>query len=612
MTEYDPYDDLPDLPDDLALPPYLQANATAAGKTYGELSYNRRTRCWVIKGEPSVCQMAKRLFPGCDGKGRGVARFTANRRNAGDLNWLMLRYPLTIRPSDAARWEQAIREAREYARAREQARFAPQAIDPPPAFFKGQLLPFQREGTAYLVNTPRALLADEMGLGKTVQALAAVAELQSYPLLLVVPSHLMTNWKREIESFLTNADGSTPTVHVLRGLKPYPLPPAQIYIVHYLLLRGWKTVLPEYSFAAVIFDEIQELRHSGTEKYSAASLLAEKTARVYGLSGTPIYNRGGEIWNVINILDFHALGDWESFTREWCYGYGNNIVAKPDILGETLREEGYLLRRTKDTVLDQLPPKRRLVQEIDADDEVYQKLMQPALEALSRLQDARTSFDRARIEDEICQRMRQATGVAKAPFVAAFVRALLEGGEKVLLFAHHHQVMDAYRQALAAAHPVFITGRETAAQKDQAVDAFMQERTNLCCISMRAAAGLNLQRATCVVFGELDWSPAVHTQAEDRAHRMGQKDSVLCYYLVSPRGSDAQMQEALGLKVSQFVQLMGDTPIGEEQALLMQQEAREHIRILAEQLAQRMKGNLDVNPNSKQEERTDENRCEQL
>lgn len=123
--------------------------------------------------------------------------------------------------------------------------------------------------------------------------------------------------------------------------------------------------------------------------------------------------------------------------------------------------------------------------------------------------------------------------------------------------------------------------------KDKAVDAFMAGKTDLCCISMRAAAGLNLQRATCVVFGELDWSPAVHTQAEDRAHRMGQKDSVLCYYLVSPAGSDAQMQEALGLKVSQFVQLMGDTVMEESQTLLMQQEAREHIRILAEQLAER-------------------------
>ena len=83
---------------------------------------------------------------------------------------------------------------------------------------------------------------------------------------------------------------------------------------------------------------------------------------MYGLSGTPIYNRGGEIWNVVNILDYHFLGDYESFTREWCYGYGNAVVAKPDVLGSYLKREGMMLRRTKAEVLSELPPKRRLVQ----------------------------------------------------------------------------------------------------------------------------------------------------------------------------------------------------------------------------------------------------------
>lgn len=89
-----------------------------------------------------------------------------------------------------------------------------------------------------------------------------------------------------------------------------------------------------------------------------------------------------------------------------------------------------------------------------------------------------------------------------------------------------------------------------------------------------------------MVFGELDWSPAVHTQAEDRAHRMGQRDSVLCYYMVSSSGSDAQMQEALGLKVSQFVQLMGDATPSQEQTLLMQVEARAYVRQIAQRLLQ--------------------------
>ena len=565
------------------MPAYLREGGVPA-HVYGTLSYNRRARCWTIQGEPCVTELAKRLFPGSGGHKRGEARFTAHRRIVGEVNWLMLRYPLAIRPTDQARWAQALAEAREDAQRRAEAARLPAIAEPPEAYFSGTLRTFQKKGLAWLLANPRGLLADEMGLGKTVEALAWLATTRALPLLLVVPPHLVRNWQREIQRFLRLEDGVR--VHVLRGLKPYDLPEADIYIVHYLLLRGWKKLLPALGMRSVIFDEIQELRHAGTEKYSAASLLAEACDRVIGLSGTPIYNKGGEIWNVVNILDYHFLGDWESFTREWCYGYGNAIVAKPEILGEHLRREGLMLRRTKAEVLSELPPKRRLVQEIDFDDAVYRRLMAPALEKLWVLRgQALTAPERALLEEQVSQEERQATGLAKAPFVAAFVRALLEGGERVLLFAHHHKVMDLYRRELRGFSPVFVTGRETGAQKDAAVQAFQEGEASLCCISLRAAAGLNLQRATCVVFGELDWSPAVHSQAEDRAHRIGQPDSLLCYYLVSPRGSDQDMQEALGLKVSQFVGIMGDTPAEPLQQAQQAHQARAHIRALLARLA---------------------------
>ena len=119
-------------------------------------------------------------------------------------------------------------------------------------------------------------------------------------------------------------------------------------------------------------------------------------------------------------------------------------------------------------------------------------------------------------------------------------------------------------------------------QKERAVARFMAGETPLCVISLRAASGLNLQRASCVVFGELDWSPAVHSQAEDRAHRMGQQDSILCYYLVAPQGSDRDMQDALGLKVSQFVALMGDRTPDMMSAQRAASAAKAHIeRLLA-------------------------------
>ncbi len=562
-------------------PDYLR-DAHPGRHTYGTLSYNRRSKCWTIKGEPCVTELAKRLFPGCDGRGRGVARFTAHRRIIGDLNWLMLRYPLEIRQSDRKRWEESLDEAREYAFRREQALNAPETAQPPEGSFSGTLLPFQQEGLGFMLASRRCLLADEMGLGKTVQALSFLATTAAYPAILVVPPHLIRNWQREIERFL-NPDGRL-RVHVIKGLTSQPLPEADIFLIHYLLLRGWKDVLPEAGFKTAIFDEIQELRRNGTGKYSAASLLSESCENVIGLSGTPIYNQGGEIWNVVNILDFHFLGDWESFSREWCYGYNRAMVAKPELLGEHLRREGLMLRRLKSDVLGELAPKRRLVQEIDWDDQVYRELMKPVADQLKILRATDDPSKRAIIEDAICQQQRQATGVAKAPFVAAFVRALLDGGEKVLLMAHHHAVMDIFRKELKTYHPGFITGRETDAQKDAASAAFMSGKTDLLCISLRSASGLNLQRATCVVFGELDWSPAVHSQAEDRAHRIGQKDSLLCYYLVSPRGSDRDMQDALGLKVSQFVSLMGDAQPDGDEAFLRQSEARDRIRRLVERL----------------------------
>ena len=570
------------------LPPYLRLDGAKADadRTYGTLSYNRRSDCWVIRAEPNVTELCKRLFPGTVSRRRGEARFTAHRRIIADMNWLMMRYPLTVADRDQKRWTNALEQAREYILERQAALRTPARIKPDRAVFRGKLTAFQEEGLAFLLRTDRCLLADEMGLGKTVQSLALLSHITAYPAVVVAPAHLIRNWENEIHRFVQKENEQPLSVHIVKGLKPYALPKADIYLMHYLLLRGWKTYLPDAGMEYVVFDEIQELRHSGTEKYSAASLLADNARRVIGLSGTPIYNRGAEIWNVINILDFHFLGNYESFTREWCYGYGNQIVAKPDLLGDYLRREGIMLRRTKQDVLYDLPPKRRLVMTIESNHSIYQKLMEPLHFKIDQLRHGEelSGSQRSLLKMEIEQGERQATGLAKAAFVSQFVRALLEGGEKVLLFAHHHQVMDCYKKDLHTFSPCFITGRETQKQKEASLERFTSGRSHLCCISLRSASGLNLQQATCVVFGELDWSPAVHSQAEDRAHRMGQKDSILCYYLVSKGGSDQDMQDALGLKVSQFTALMGDQVKPQEDILAESQYAQRYVEQLIKRL----------------------------
>lgn len=558
------------------VPAYLAKPHAVAGRTYGTLY--RDEEHWCIAGEPQVIQLAKRLFPGSDGR-RGVAKFHASKRVIGELNWLMLRYPLEI--DDPAAWERTRAGSIDHALKSLEIASRPQRIKPPATSFAGELHVFQEEGLASLLHHRRILLADEMGLGKTPQFLAFLSATGAYPALVVVQPHLLKQWCREIAKFLPGVK-----YHMLTGLTPYPLPACHIHLVHYGLLRGWKNTLPGLH-ETVCFDEIQELRHSGTQKYSAASLIAGDAKNAIGLSGTPIHNEGGEIWNVLNILEMHCLGGWDSFTREWCAGYGMKTVTDPEMLGSRLREEGLMLRRTKIDVLPELPPKRRVIEEIDADEGEFGKLVAPAVELARKFDKIADALEKGRALREIVRSVRQATGIAKAPYVATFVQALLEAGETCLLFAHHHKVVEILNDVLAGWKPGMVTGRQSRDEKDDSVQRFQSGETPLCIISLRACSGLNMHAAKCVIFAELDWSPAVHSQAEDRAHRMGQEhDSVLAYYLVWPgsESSDPDVLDRLGFKASQFKGLMGDPEETEADKILAMESAKEHMMRIVERL----------------------------
>lgn len=571
-----------------------------ADRTYGSLQFDGEKDSYVITGEPVVLELAKRVFPGCNTPRSGKVRFPATRRLVGELNWLLLRYPLKIECAEqfAKHRVQAIAHA--------ERRAINQRVEPvtPPASFRGELFPYQKEGVAFLAANEHALLADEMGLGKTVTTLAALSSVNAFPVLIVVPANVQLQWQRMVGTFLNMpAPGQralTPTeqspeargralCHIIKGLKPYTLPKVPVHIVHYGILRGWRNVLPERGYKAVVFDEIQELRRKESEKYSVASLLGASAKYTWGLSGTPIYNYGSEMWSILNILEYHALGDYESFTREWCTGYLEKRVADPELLGRYLNEEGLMLRRRKSDVQGQLPPKRRVVEVIDSDESRYNALIAEAVQLAHAYDGIKGWTERGQAMRRIDETVRKATGEAKAPYAASFTAALLDAGERVLVYAYHHDVHDTIAEALKLYQPVRITGRETPAEKQAAVEAFADGKTNVVLLSLRSTAGLDrLQgRGTCVVFAELDWSPAVHAQAEDRLHRIGvdaSLDSILCYYLVAERGSDETMQAALGLKIGQFIGVMGDKSESEEDRALANQTAEKHLTKILEKL----------------------------
>ena len=417
----------------------------------------------------------------------------------------------------------------------------------------------------------------------TPTALAWLVSLKSSPpYLIVVPPHIVLQWKSEIAKFL----GESTSVHIIKGLKPYSLPASEIYLIHYLVLRGWKNYLPRFGFNACIFDEIQELRRSESDKYSAASLISDAVENVIGLSGTPVYNLGGEMFHVMTILNRNCLGDYGGFSREWCTAYGSMRIAEPEVFGEYLRSEGLMLRRRIEDVLSELPPKRRIVQNIDVDEGKFDELIAPTVELAKRIPSIKDAWERGRESMQAIDSTRMITGIAKAHYVTAFVKTLMEAGEKVLLYAHHHAVMDIYMEDLKEHLPVMISGRQDAKIKDEAQKAFMNEDTDIIIVSLRSGTGLNLQRARCVVFGELDWSPAIHSQCESRAHRIGAKDSVLCYYLTCNAGTDQHMMETLGLKTSQFINIMGDREETEEDRMMAQIDTQEHMKKVIELLQQ--------------------------
>lgn len=550
----------------MSLPLYLMDPQTD-GHTYGKLMHDKGREAWIIEAEPAVLEMAKRVFTGCRAFGEGRLRFPDTKRAAGDLNWLMLRYPLVVASPEK------FKTARDKAVAHAMRRDNLQVLPPttPPPTFTGTLFPFQAAGVSFLVANERALIADDMGLGKTISAIASLATASTFPCLLCVPTNVQLQWRRQAGAFLdlptngqqafdlTAEDRGKRLCHIIKGRKPYDLPQVPIYIIHYGLIADWYKPLAELSLKAIVFDEIQELRHTGTQKYTGASDLSSGVRYVWGLSGTPIYNYGEEIWSVTNILDYHALGDKESFSKEWCTGYGEKVVAKPDLLGNYLKREGLMIRRTKAEVQSELPPKRRVVHLVDHDENRYGQLITEAVKLAKGYGNIKEWHEKGHTKRLIENATRQATGIAKAPYVAAFVKTLLEAGERVLLYAYHHAVHDILADDLHEFKPYKISGQETQAEKDAAIKAFAKGAgdggTDLVQLSLRSTAGLDgLQgRGTCVVFAELDWSPAVLSQCEDRLHRLGidaSLESILCYYMVTDTGMDETMQEALGLKVA--------------------------------------------------------------
>ena len=402
---------------------------------------------------------------------------------------------------------------------------------------------------------------------------------ETLPALVVTLTHLPRQWAAEIGRFAPNL-----RVHIINKGTPYDITKAMskratlqallsgqstgadVLIINYHKLAGWVDALAG-NIKSVIFDEIQELRRTESNKYQAAVAIAKKASYRIGLSATPIYNYGDEVHAVIEALRPGALGTKTEFMHEWCGEMvgQHSVVRDPRALGTYLRSEGIMIRRTRDEVGRELPDLVHSVVEVDSNPEALNAVKGSAVQLAKMILESGPTLEkgeRFRAAGELDHILRQATGIAKAPYVAQFVRMIAESGEKIALYGWHHSVYDIWGEMLKDVGITFYTGKESIPQKEESKRRFIEEDScRVLCMSLRAGAGLDGLQSVCrtVVHGELDWSPGVHEQITGRIYRDGQTQKVISYFMLSDSGSDPIVSDVLGLKRAQATGIVDPT-----------------------------------------------------
>jgi SWI/SNF-related matrix-associated actin-dependent regulator of chromatin subfamily A-like protein 1 len=410
----------------------------------------------------------------------------------------------------------------------------------------GELRPFQRAGVAYALESRRLFLADEQGLGKTVQALAALEEDDAFPAVVICPASLKLNWERETKHWLPHR-----SVHVVMG-GGKAIPKAEITILNYEIVHAHRERLAISRPKALILDESHYVKNPSAKRTRAVRRLAEalpEGAFKLALTGTPVMNHPDEL-----IAQLRILGRLEEF------GSGARFKRRFQGAGAEERIHWHLrrtcfVRRLKKDVLPQLPEKRQVVVPVALDNErdyrlaekdVIAWLQEQPLE-LSELEAKKAAMLRA---ERLAQLniLRRVAARGKLGAALAWIDDFLESEEPLVVFAGHREVQEALVQRFPEA--VHVVGDDSVPAREAAVRAFQEPGgPQLMVASTRVGGqGITLTRASNVAFLDLEWSPAMHDQAEDRTHRIGQRDAVTAWYLLAAETIDEDMASVLARK----------------------------------------------------------------
>ena len=432
-----------------------------------------------------------------------------------------------------------------------------------PHGLKIEPFPYQKQGIAYALQKKRCFFGDQPGLGKTLQAIGTSFIAKTWPVLVICPASLKINWQREWKKFTGKDAIILDDRNKNNWHRYYEMGCCDVFITNYESLK--KFFVEDFAggvtrsiklkpvaslFKCVIIDESHRCKSSKTQQSKICYKLCQGKEYRFLLTGTPSINGPGDLIQQLKIMNrLDDFGGYKSFEANFMGG--PRQASNLEMLNWRLWNTCFF-RREKAKVLDQLPDKMRQVVNVDITNrKEYQDAEHDLIGYLAAYENADDEklrrAERGKVMVQM-QKLRQIAARGKISAAVEFIQDIIDSGEKLIVFAFLKEVVQEIKKVFPNA--VTIVGDNTSQERQDAVDRFQNDpKCNLIiCNYKSAGVGLTLTASSRVAFVEFPWTFADCEQAEDRAHRIGQKNSVNCYYFLGKNTIDEDIWNLIQTK----------------------------------------------------------------
>lgn len=423
-------------------------------------------------------------------------------------------------------------------------------------------LSHQKEAIEKLAGSKRFILADDMGLGKTTSTIIAALESGAKKVLIICPASLKINWSREIENYTDKS------IYICEG-KNFSSD-HHFVIVNYDIIKNFHDIknketsqILNSKFDLVIIDEAHYLKNSQAQRTKLINHFVKNINRLWLLTGTPITSRPIDYYNLLSLVESPVSQNWMAYVIRFCEGYqfragqrkvwNVNGASNLDELRE--RTSKQILRRLKTDVLD-LPEKIISPIYLRLKSKEYENLMGEYFDWFRNNKEESASLT---VQFSKLMKVRQVIAEEKISQTIELAENILEQGKKVIIFSNFTEPLKRIHEHFGKMS-VYLDGSTTKPARQKAVDDFQDnDKVKVFCGNIKAAGvGITLTSAEVVIFNDLSFVPSDHSQAEDRAYRYGQKNSVLVYYPLFENTIEGAIYDILIRKKGIFETVMGD------------------------------------------------------